>query len=401
MSGKTTNLQVSITEVIDTFVSLVERAKSADRAAYEEPTSPNHAIPPDGPDIDPKFFSKVDPWDEVLHWLRGLPESTIYPLLGVIMVGDGDISPQTLESALLPQGTIRQAFETQREVIHEIRVNAGDCQDGLDMLREHGINVDELSFRTELPSPDPFWRARFPVSSGISPLTESERENHLTSERKTIADMLWRETAFPLLPKKGVYLQGFSPEFDGREGLPPKFEGQNFVGQFLEVWGKLPGNIRQHILARWRKYCPLTLVNPTIELSNEPVDGTMATTDQTGCILTFYSAAFEIMPDEVGKFIIAHELLHVAQIEGGMAVDPGATATRRIFTFPTRKPCPEDELEVKTHMRAKKLGFNWDAFVRWISEMPTEFHGLSPALPFTDRCCLRRDHIALPASQES
>jgi hypothetical protein len=153
-------------------------------------------------------------------------------------------------------------------------------------------------------------RKRVSVEASIGPLSPEDRERALATERQIIDDMMYRGRALPILPEHMVYVFQMSVPWDG----------PRFVKQFLEVWDRLPADIRDCILAHWCKDCPDTPVNPTIQLTDDGTRRKVYWTDQHGCRLSFYAPAMAAMSDNAAKFLIAERLMEVLG-KAGVVID--------------------------------------------------------------------------------
>jgi hypothetical protein len=113
-----------------------------------------------------------------------------------------------------------------------------------------------------------------------------------------------------LLPEKRVCLR----VHDG--------DGERFRSLFLETWSRIPRGARASILRYWAdSYSPHVAMSPAIEY----VRGWMgkgaevlALCCHDGHGLRFRSTAFDAMPDDVARFVIAHEFGHVLQSTRGI-----------------------------------------------------------------------------------
>jgi hypothetical protein len=97
----------------------------------------------------------------------------------------------------------------------------------------------------------------------------------------------------------------------------PGCDGRKFVGVFQEVWGKVPSEDRNALLAYWRQSGDWF---PTVELSDLWLDSSTSfgQTSLSGKQFRFSARDFAEFPDEVASWIVAHELAHSYRHASGL-----------------------------------------------------------------------------------
>lgn len=123
---------------------------------------------------------------------------------------------------------------------------------------------------------------------------------------------------FRVVPRQPVYLSA------------PREGGERFARLFTETWRRLPLGVRRRILGYWRTdlyaFPPST---PSIELladwphrqAGPDLLGTLGACSGCGHSLRFWAKIVAIMPDDLVRDLIAHELAHVYQWARGWDLD--------------------------------------------------------------------------------
>ncbi len=130
-------------------------------------------------------------------------------------------------------------------------------------------------------------------------------------------------------------------------------DGKQFVSIFRNTWKKIPYKVRRAILKYWRESnWPVGF-----ELSNMWGSGydpkLSAQVRHEGCLMKFRQSDFEVLPEKVAEFLIAHELAHVYQKACG------------------RRPGGESEEENENHANhlASSWGFYTSLYYEWCQLM--------------------------------
>lgn len=93
-----------------------------------------------------------------------------------------------------------------------------------------------------------------------------------------------------------------------------------FARLLCNVWNRIPMAVQQSIVEYWNLYGATyePPLQPHFELSNYlPVD-VYGQVNLNGMELKFSSSAFEVFPDSVASWVVAHELAHVYQKARGL-----------------------------------------------------------------------------------
>lgn len=135
---------------------------------------------------------------------------------------------------------------------------------------------------------------------------------------------------------------------------------RRFVDLFRSTWNRIPEHERRFVQEFWE----LSQREPYCELSNLWMTESRSNYAQVtglGCELRFLASAFLVLPDEVARFVIAHELAHVFQKAEGKS--PGGAC--------------EEENEAEANSIAERWGFDRIGFLTF--QMLVEYDGLEAA----------------------
>jgi hypothetical protein len=143
---------------------------------------------------------------------------------------------------------------------------------------------------------------------------------HADYVRHFIKPALRAGYAFPIMPRRGVYLWAF----DG--------DGSRLASLFLSTWKRLPLWARRPLLAFWRRGHPVYgdyKPSPQVELlqgwpgregDDDAPSEAMACVTHAGHLIRFHAPSVDRMPDPVVCDLVAHELAHAYQYALGATV---------------------------------------------------------------------------------
>jgi hypothetical protein len=161
-------------------------------------------------------------------------------------------------------------------------------------------------------------------------------------------------------------------------------DGKRFSRLFKEVWRQIPGGGKKLVLSYWRD--PPVNVCPRLELVeiwSEWSTGTAAFAYLPTGIVVFHAATFGLLPDDVAKTVIAHELSHIASWSYWKKKGLLGTA------YSEDPDTLQKEIETDAAHYMSEWGFDGNAYALWIGN-PDLLPALYQAgICLCARCCER------------